>query len=109
MNSTMRTINNPEMTRKLKKNRPQNVMLMQVCGLSYGSPIKVEKALGEPYLVNTKQKLARIITKKKQVEEDYNKVQMRIKERQKQTLRIKKQREKAFKNPQHVKTIEWDS
>ena len=54
MNSTMRTINNPEMTRKLKKNRPQNVMLMQVCGLSYGSPIKVEKALGEPYLVNTK-------------------------------------------------------
>lgn len=55
---------NPEET-ILSTSKPRNIRQMRFSSLSYGSPRHVEEVVGEPFLRNAREKLARLVAKKK--------------------------------------------
>lgn len=52
---------------------------MRICSLSRCNPLKLEGVLGESYFVNAKEKLARLLNKKKENDVKYESLQLKVK------------------------------
>ena len=64
MGEGLHPVFNPEETIN-SISKPRNIRQMRISSLSRGSPRHVQEVVGEPYLLNVKEKLARLVAKKK--------------------------------------------